>query len=130
MEIKEVRELVNTFTSKASDLSRQLAFAGVAVIWIFKNSGQNAVIPNDFLLPLFLLVLALTFDFLQYVLGSIEWMIFSKMQENKYNCENEDQEVDSSPGWINLPHTICFILKMVAVVAGYVFIVKGLASRL
>ena len=130
MKIKEVRKLVDTFTSKASELSRQLAFAGVAVIWIFKNSSQNAVIPDDLVLPLFLLVLTLTFDFLQYVFGSIEWSIFSHIQENKYNCEHEDQEVDSSPWWINLAHTICFYLKILTIVVAYVFIVKGLASRL
>jgi hypothetical protein len=130
MKIKEVRKHVDAFSSKASELSRQLAFAGIAVVWIFKNSGQNAIIPNDFLLPLLLLVLTLVFDFLQYVLGSIEWTIFSHLQENKYNCDDEDQEVDSSSSWINLPHSICFYLKILTVVLGYIFIVKGLASRL
>lgn len=130
MKIKAVRALVDTFTGKASELSRQLAFAGIAVIWIFKNSGDTAIIPNDFLLPLFFLVLTLALDFLQYIFGSIEWMIFSHLQEKKHDCTNEEKEVDSSPGWINLPHTICFVLKLVTITIGYASIVKGVAARL
>ncbi|WP_233842461.1 hypothetical protein [Dyella sp. 2HG41-7] len=130
MKIKQVRALVDTFTGKASELCRQLAFAGIAVIWVFKNSGDKNIIPNDFLLPLFFLVLALAFDFLQYIAGSIEWLIFNAIQEHKYTCTNEDTEVDSSPNWINYPHTVFFILKMLAVIASYVFIVKGLSARL
>jgi hypothetical protein len=130
MKIKQVRANVDTFTGKASELCRQLALAGIAVVWVFKNSGDRNVIPDDFLLPIFLLVLTLAFDFLQYVAGSIEWMIFNHIQENKYSCTSEDQEVDSSPAWINYPHLLFFILKIVTIIGSYAFLLKGLAARL
>lgn len=130
MKIKQARGHVDTFSGKASELSRQLAFAGIAVIWIFKNSASRGIIPDDFVFPMFFFVLALAFDLLQYILGSVEWGIFTKIQEAKYKCKNEDQEVDSSPVWINYPHNLCFILKIAMIAIGYSSMIANLSTRL
>ena len=53
---------------RASDVARQLAFAAIAVIWLFKKDtpqGQLSI-PHDLIFPGFLVLAALAADFLQY----------------------------------------------------------------
>lgn len=129
MKIKEVRALSDTFSSKASELCRQLAFAGIAVVWVFKTTNQNALLPNEFLLPLFLFVVTLGVDFLQYVLGYLEWSIINRIKESRHTCTDEDTDVGDVPWWVNF-HTLLFYAKIVLIVVGYWHLANVLWARL
>ena len=75
MKLKDARDYYAFASGKTSDLVRQLAFAGIAVIWIFKSDSPGGVIklPGELLWPLGLIVIGLVADFLQYVAATICW---------------------------------------------------------
>jgi hypothetical protein len=52
MKVEEYWKISNEFSGKASDISRQLAFAAIAVIWLFKidTPTGNITIPPDLIL--------------------------------------------------------------------------------
>lgn len=119
------------FSGKASEITRQLAFSGIAALWLFKSTAPAAPqIPGDLVLPLFMFVLALALDFLQYIAGSLEWQIFARRQEKKHDATDEDDDIDESPNWLNRPHEFFFWTKLIALLGGYVFLVIALGSRL
>jgi hypothetical protein len=65
------------YTGKASDVTRQLSFAGIAVVWLLRTGGGGSLpIPSALLLPLALFVWSLSFDLLQYVVASVVWGSF------------------------------------------------------
>ncbi len=84
MKLSEYRETYYEFSDKASAAARQLAFAGIAVIWIFRIEQEAGVgIEPDLLLPLALLALSLAFDLLQYITATFVWGLFQWHQERK-----------------------------------------------
>jgi len=46
MNLQDYRDDFYTYSGKASDISRQLAFAGIAIIWIFKKEVPATVPAN------------------------------------------------------------------------------------
>lgn len=72
MKLSDYKKDYQEFSGKASDVARQLAFAGIVLIWIFRVEGPQAQrLPEQLLLPSALLVLALGADLLQYILSTI-----------------------------------------------------------
>jgi hypothetical protein len=120
MLLKDYRETYYTFTGKASDINRQLAFAAIAVIWLFKRdvSGVPSV-PPPLILPGALVVLALAVDLLQYLLGAIIWYCFYRSKEKAGIPENRD--IDHSP-WLERPITALFWVKVACTITAYYFI--------
>ena len=52
MKLQGYRADFYTYSGKASDLSRQLAFAGIALIWLFKKDDAGRLsIPPDLVMP-------------------------------------------------------------------------------
>jgi len=124
MTLEEARKLTDLFTAKASDLTSQLAFAGIAVVWIFKTGTS---LPPTLRWPLWLFVLCLFFHYLQYILAGFLWDYFTTDQEKKYGSD-KDTKIADSPNWINLPHSICYILKIFSLFLGYAMLLYGIGS--
>jgi hypothetical protein len=61
----------DTYTGQTSNLVRQLSFAFIAVIWIYRDIDKSMIIPAAFHLPLFLFILTLILDLSHYLAGSI-----------------------------------------------------------
>ncbi len=77
MKLQDYRETYYTYSGKASDFNRQLAFASIAVIWLCKKDvGGGPTIPPQLYLPTLVLVLSLALDLAQYCVGSIIWRSF------------------------------------------------------
>jgi hypothetical protein len=74
VKLQDYRNDSYTFSGKASDLNRQLGFAGIALIWLFKKdvSGQ-IVIPHILIWAGALIVVSLTLDMLHYCIGWYTW---------------------------------------------------------
>jgi len=69
-----IEEELKYYTAKAGDVARQLAFVGIAIVWLFRYQDQGiTVIPKDLQKPLSRLVLVLAIDGVQYLVGSILW---------------------------------------------------------
>ena len=117
-------------SSKVSDLSRQMALAGIAIIWIFRQtdlSGQ--IICKELIPPLFSFILTLTFDILQYIYKTVAWYIFFRTREKKINKKNPDPTTQANP-IINLPTWILFGSKIVSLIIGYIMIFIYLFDKL
>jgi hypothetical protein len=121
MILKEYRETYYFYTGKASDISRQLAFAAIAVIWLFKKDtgGTQLTIPVDLVLPGIFVVSALAVDLLQYCLGAIIWYLFYRSKEKKNVSETEN--IDHSE-WLDRPINFLFWAKVVLVALAYYYI--------
>ncbi len=121
--LKDFRESYYEFSGKASDVARTLALSGLAIIWIYNKVDKdgNTYIPEVFFLPAALLVLALAFDLLQYVVASLVWGQFHRSMEKR--GKTDDDELAAEP-WRNYPQTMFFILKLIAVAAAYFLLLQ------
>src|SRR5213595_3623097 len=128
MKLENVREAYYFYTGKTSEIIRQLALAGIALVWIFKTGDEkNPGIAGDLLLPAILIVIVLTLDLLQYVAGSVTWDIFMRIKENEE--EITEDSVFTVSKKINYPMNIFFWLKLIIMVTAYVMIIISLNSR-
>lgn len=150
MKIQDFRENYYYFSGEASKIVRNLGFAGIAVIWIFRNKSADEIsIPYD-LIPIGLLILnGLILDFLQYVYAAAAWGIFCRMKErqqkNEEKIEKEkiglggDEEWNSlfwrflkenngsgdfeAPKQINWPTLTFFWLKIILMAIAYALLI-------
>lgn len=124
MKLSKYKDDYHEFSGKASNAARQLAFAGIAVIWIFKiGDNHRPQIPEPLLLPLILLVFTLAFDFLQYVVSSFIWGYFFRREEKKLSNISQDPVV-SAPYYYNWPGKTFYRLKLFTVLLAYGFLIK------
>lgn len=78
MKLSDYSKTYYEFSGKTSDIARHLAFAGIALVWIFKTGAAPATkIPQELHIPTILLALTLAFDLLQYFAGTAIWGIFN-----------------------------------------------------
>jgi len=119
VKIRKIREDFEANTKTVSDLVRQLAFAGIAVIWVIRT-GDNAGGIRYSLEPLFssllLFVVALACDFAQYALKVLTLFFANTFFWMKHR--DEEREVNYS-GWLNLGPYLFFLGKAVCLVIAY-----------
>jgi hypothetical protein len=112
------------YSGKLSDVVRSLAFAGIAIIWIFRLTAQTPPrIPNELLSPLFLLVLTLAFDLLQYLAATLIWGIYSYFHSWKLGDSPEDPDLYPSH-WLDQIINFIFLLKVISVIPAFYLIGK------
>lgn len=112
-------------SGRLSDICRQLGFAGLAIIWLFKTGREpEQVIPLTLVLPGFLLVLALSFDLLQYLSGSLVLEYFTSKAQKARKTSFD------APKWMNLPSRIFFYGKTALIAISYVYLLGFLGLTL
>jgi len=133
----EARENYYSHSGSASIVSRQLALAGLALIWILSGGGTSAPseieIRGRLAAPLVLFVLGLGFDLLQYVYLALAWRLFTRRTELRLKAANptgwrEDQF--QAPPMLNRPGEVLMILKLLTVVTAYVWFGQAVATQL
>lgn len=128
MKLSEYKQDYYIFTGKLSDINRQIAFAGIALIWIFrKTDGSEISISNELILPSILFAFALGFDILQYIYQSITWSIFYCYHEKRTGDEDADIP---TPKKLNYPSWFFFSMKVLFVIISYTYIIKFLINNL
>ena len=124
MKLSDYRNHYYNLSAKASDVARQLAFAGLAIIWIFKlDSKPIPAIPKPLLIPAALLVCALASDLLHYIFATAIWGNFQWRKERKKKDGETDPDLIASR-FLNWPGLGLFSLKLFFVSAAYCFIIK------
>jgi hypothetical protein len=122
MKLSDYEKVYHEFSGKTSDITRKLAFAGIALVWIFKiETLPTPMIPKELRIPTILLALTLIFDLLQYVAGTTIWGIFQWHQERKLENLKDDPELEA-PSWFKRPQLFFFCLKVITVLSAYFFI--------
>lgn len=119
MRLQESREIYAALTQKASEVSRQLAFAGIGIVWVFKGSNTSSVmIPKDLAWPAIAAILALFFDFLHYFLSSALCGTYHRRKVRQFAL-NEEKDF-YPPRIVILPGELFFWCKLIATGAAYV----------
>lgn len=82
--LNECEKEYQLMSGKASDVGRQLSFAGIAIVWMFKpGNNLNLVMPGNLLIPLFLFSLSLFFDLLHDICSAVVWGCFHRIAEKR-----------------------------------------------
>lgn len=128
MQLKECRQAYYDSSGQLSDNCRKLAFAGIAVIWIFKQEdGGIYILSTKLLWALFLVVSCLSFDLLQYIYKTVAWGIYHRKRELK---DSKSDREFLAPCWINWP-AICFLgLKVISIIIAYIYIFMFILDKI
>lgn len=119
MKLSDYKDDYYVFSGLASSASRQLAFAGIALLWLFKSGDNGAYkLPKQLFVPAAALIIALACDILHYVTGSLIWGTFFRSNEKKTKEIGEDPELEA-PSYYSWPITALFFLKIIAVIFAY-----------
>lgn len=122
MKLSGYREAYEWYSGKASDVARQLALAGIGVVWVFSlESGGTKSVPQTLRQPLFLFCIALLSDLIHYVVAAISWGSFHRRHEKTLVRIGADPDLEASR-WMNYPGFVLFGLKIVSVIAGFVLL--------
>src|SRR5262245_662708 len=130
MKLSDARDAYYQHSGKASDVARQLAFAGIAFLWIFKTETPNGpVLPGALYFPAAVLSLGLVLDLAQYLIQTYVWGTFHRRKELEFQRKKTPEDTPfNAPKEKNWPGLTLFISKMVCVIiadlylAGYAFI--------
>ena len=117
MILGDAKKAYEDLSAKASDIIRQLSLAGIGLIWVFKvSAGSSFVLEPKLLRGLAFIFLALFFDLLQYLVGTVTWYLYFRKKEK----ENVASDAEfTAPDYINLPTWILFGLKAAAMFVAY-----------
>ncbi len=125
MKLKDARENYYFHSGKTSDLVRQLALAGIAVVWLFKYEVLGVPkIPAQLLTPLVLIVFGLGLDLLQYASATFIWGTFQRKKERAGVAEDVEF---TAPPQLNWPALTFFWLKVASIAAAYYLLLQHLA---
>ncbi|HYJ05185.1 MAG TPA: hypothetical protein VEX43_08625 [Chthoniobacterales bacterium] len=119
MTISDLKEEYYFATGTVSTVVRQMALAGIAIIWIFKvGKDESGGIPFTpaMLVPLRLFILVLVADLLQYAFKSAVWGALQHHYWNKF--KDPDKLVEPSRFW-NWPTNTLFWVKTALCVFAY-----------
>jgi hypothetical protein len=128
MELKEYKKKSHEYSGKASDLARQINYAGLGIIWIIISTNITVIsLKNSLtLFPLILISISLFFDFAQYFIGGIIWIRFYKNNEKKGIGKNDDI---LSAKWRSNVLYFFYYSKFILTITAYIFIFIALIKR-
>jgi hypothetical protein len=115
VKLQDYRQTFYDYSAKASDIARQSAFAGIALIWLFKGEAAY-VLPEALLLPGLLIVAALAADALQYLAATVIWRRFYRYHEKRKTPESAEL---THGVWLERPITYLFFVKAALVTGAY-----------
>ena len=118
MKLSEIRKDYEELSGILSKLNRQLAFAGIAIVWLFRttdNTGTTSIEPS-MLTPIMYFVISFAFDLLQYFWQSLSWYIYYWWK--RCNGKKEDEDMNE-PEWPNFIAWMMFVVKVIALIIAY-----------
>ncbi len=125
----DIHERYSRASSKAGDIGRQLALAGLAIVWLFGGGGVSAdgglrLHSTGLVWVGLLLVLALGLDFLQYVYGALAWGAYGRYMERR-----QLPTVNGTPAWLNWVTLALFWGKLASTAGAYVLLTLYFIDR-
>lgn len=140
MKLADIRETYYDRSRRVSEIVRQLALAGVAVIWLFKvDVGGRPSVPRLLVFAGVVIVLGLACDLLQYAWSTQVWLKFFNEKEAEVEADRnaspprhyDPEERDwPLPPTINRMPLFFFWAKLLLVLFGYLMIVVFLVRHL
>ncbi len=139
---KNLKEWLKEFyedTSTLSGIIRNISFAGIGLIWIFRNSSSNCetltngILPKELRLSLTFIVVGIICDVTQYLWRGVNVYIFWKIKDTKYingRLSEKDVADVTMPSYILIGTWFFFIAKIFFVTFAYYLIYFFLVKRL
>ena len=130
MKLSEIRDSYHTATRKVSELTRQFAFAGIGVIWVFRG---DAVIPEEGIFSdqlekaLMCFVLTLMFDLLQYL---VKANLTRHVNKKAFKKDPSDDSEVIYPRKFETIVSLFYHLKYSVLIIGYIFILNAIWTLL
>lgn len=117
-------------SAKASDIARQLAFAALALIWLFRSQQADGTVSLDRLLLYagIFLVAGLAVDLIHAIASSSTIGIYNWWYIRDKPTTTDNTNIDF-PRSLVLPVWILWILKFFLIAVSYVFILVFLYQR-
>lgn len=130
MTLKEIREDYVRYSTNVSDLSRNLSYAGIGIIWIFKQSSSGDTssttfmnsIPSELRGPLMLFAIVLVLDIFQYFIQTLIWYFYYLKQKHTNENDNEDDVIVQEPEKRNIIPWILWCVKFIIVIIAYILL--------
>ena len=97
MKLTAARDCYYSHSGNASAAARQIAFAGIAVVWVFnKPLGDKKLnLPDELVTVLLMLCIALVCDLLQYSSSAALWGYWSRRKEKELQRElHNDPDIE------------------------------------
>jgi hypothetical protein len=118
MKLSEIREAYEDVSRTLSKINRQLAFAGIGIVWLFRITDKtgNTTIDSGMLIPLLCFAVSFACDLLQYLYLSIAWYFYYWRKHS--NGVAEDAEVHE-PECVNIPAWILLVVKVIIMMFAY-----------
>jgi hypothetical protein len=134
MKLSEYRKDSDYYSSSASSINRGLSFSGIAIIWLFTQSGGNELVLEKILLiALSLLALSLLVDLIQYCFGFYKWSKFHRAEELKAHGTQgkiiEDDVDILAPTSTKAIIDTLFWIKIILNMTGYILIITFLVKN-
>ena len=128
MKLSKARECYESHTRSASGVCRQIAFAGIAVVWVFNKPVQGSVIelPPQLLVVLLWLCITLACDLLQYTFASLVWGFYSRRKEKQLTHQFHNDPDIEPPAYLNWPALIMFWGKLGSLIMAYAALARYL----
>ncbi|HEV7375951.1 MAG TPA: hypothetical protein VGN95_14625 [Pyrinomonadaceae bacterium] len=128
MKLEDYRKTYYEASVKTSEIVRQLAFAGIAIIWVFNDGEGGKYNFHPYLFRAGILIaIGLTLDLLHYISRTLIWGIYTWWKEKQGIDKKADFKAPRKNNWLPI---FFFATKIIAVVSAYVYIIRFLAYRL
>lgn len=123
------RDTYSELSGIASDVSRKLGFAGIAIIWIFtvESADKSYVVPQALYSAGLAIISSLALDLMQYVFGALIWGVFWRVKE--WSGVKDSQNIDA-PAFFNWPALTCFWVKLLLMFSAYWYLLSFLFSHI
>ena len=119
MRLAKARKAYQDLSCTLSNVNRQLALSGLAIVWFFVHPQTNEYFNlGDFRYSFELFCAALFLDLLYYSYATLAWGTYSRRKEKK--GENDFK----APAWINRPTVSLLFAKVSCTVLGYGFLLS------
>ncbi len=137
--LENILKAHEVLTGKLGDVNRQLVFAGIGILWIFKFSTPAGTLslPPELHVPAMLFVASLTADLLQYAYSSVLYSIMFHVYEYNLKKQSTNKEefielaskVNHHRAW-DYPSYALLSLKVILSIVGYLFLLRYLVNTL
>lgn len=112
--LKRRNEKLYQSSTQVSNIIRQLIFAGIAIVWLFrvKDKNNNIVLDIRLIWSLLLFSSAIFIELMHYLIGTVTQKIFT----------NNEMLDKTFPIWIVRLTWILWLMKIILTIVAYVLI--------
>jgi hypothetical protein len=131
MKLSEYKKKSDEYTSKASDIVRQMLLGAIGLVWLVKGTDEGILRIDQFLLyPLITVSVGLIFDLLQYVVAGKIWKDFFLKNEKQFKGSQDNDPEIKAPRKFSRAIYFFYWGKIFLMVMTYFLIIWYLVSKI